>query len=99
MGLGIFGSTAACGQAAAKGPVEVVASAAAHAVQGLAHKVQPRAALELKIRFQLSQSQAAAGDLRLLPAAGGQALEPPVLGGAGQLLPMGGGEPADIGVR
>ena len=80
------------GDAAAKGPVQVEAAAAAGAVQRLAHKVKAGAALELEIRFQLGEGKAAAGDLRLLPAAGGQALKAPVLGGVGQLLPLPGGE-------
>ena len=76
------------GKAAAKGPVQVEAAAAAHAVQRFAHKVKAGTALELEIRFQLGEGKAAAGDLRLLPAAGGQAVEPPVFGGVGQLLPL-----------
>ncbi len=79
--------------------MQVEAAAAAHAVQRFAHKVKARTALELEIRFHLGEGKAAAGDLRLLPAAGGQAVEPPVLGGVGQLLPLGGGEPVHIGVR
>ena len=79
--------------------MQVEAAAAAHAVQRFAHKVKAGTALELEIRFQLGEGKAAAGDLRLLPAAGGQAVEPPVFGDVGQLLPLGGGEPVHIGVR
>ena len=62
------------GKAAAERPVQVEAAAAAGAVQRFAHEVKAGAALELEIRFQLGEGKAAAGDLRLLPAAGGQAL-------------------------
>ena len=60
VGLGFFGGTAACGKAAAEGPVEVVAAAAAGAVQRLAHKVESRTALELEIVLDLVQKQASA---------------------------------------
>ena len=53
------------GDAAAKGPVQVEAAAAAGAVQRFTHKVKAGAALELEIRFQLGEGKAAAGDLRL----------------------------------
>ena len=65
-----FCRTAPGGKAAAKGPVQVEAAAAAHAVQRFAHKVKAGTALELEIRFQLGEGKATAGDLRLLPAAG-----------------------------
>lgn len=66
-------------KAGAERPVQVKTAAAACAVQRFAHKVKAGTALELEIRFQLGEGKAAAGDLRLLPAAGGQAVEPPVL--------------------
>ena len=47
-------------------------------VQRFAHKVKAGAALELEAGGHFGQAQAAAGGLGLLPAAGGQALEPPV---------------------
>ena len=81
---------------AAEGPVQIEAAAAAGAVQCFAHKIQARAALKLKMRIHFPQREPAAGHLRLLPAAGGQALKAPVLGGVGQLLPLGGG---DTGAR
>ena len=96
VGLGFFGGTAACGKAAAEGPVEVVAAAAAGAVQRLAHKVESRTALELEIVLDLVQKQAAAGGLSLLPAAGCQALEPPALGCGGEFRPRGGGQGAGV---
>ena len=68
------------GDAAAKGPVQVEAAAAAGAVQRFTHKVKAGAALELEAGGHFGQAQAAAGGLGLLPAAGGQALEQPVLG-------------------
>mgnify|MGYP002236235517 CR=1 FL=1 len=77
------------GDAAAKGPVQVEAAAAAGAVQRFTHKVKAGAALELEAGGHFGQAQAAAGGLGLLPAAGGQALEQPVLGRVGQHLPGG----------
>ena len=77
---------------AAEGPVQIEAAAAAGAVQRFAHKIQARAALKLKMCIHFPQREPAAGHLRLLPAAGGQALKAPVLGGVGQLLPLPGGE-------
>ena len=75
------------GKAAAERPVQVEAAAASGAVQRFPHEVQPRTALELEGRFHLGQGKPAAGGLRLPPAAGGKPLAPPVLGGAGKLLP------------
>ena len=90
------GRAAACrlpgGDAAAEGPVQVEAAAAAGAVQRFAHEVKAGAALELEVRVHLPQGKAAAGHLGLLPAAGGEPLKPPVFGGAGQLLPLARGE-------
>ena len=68
--------------------MEVEAAAAAGAVQSLAHKVEPRAAPELKIRLQLFQRKAAPGGLGLLPAAEAEAAEPPCLAGMGQPPPV-----------
>ena len=77
---------------ATEGPVQIEAAAAAGAVQRFAHKIQARTALKLKMRIHFPQREPAAGHLRLLPAAGGQALKAPVLGGVGQLLPLPGAE-------
>ena len=82
--------------AAAEGPVEVVAAAAAGAVQRLAHEVESRTALELEIVLYLVQKQAAAGGLSLLPAAGRQAIETPALGRGGEFRPRGGGQGAGV---
>ena len=76
--------------------MEVVAAAAAGAVQRLAHEVESRTALELEIVLYLVQQQAAAGGLSLLPAAGRQALEPPALGCGGEFRPRGGGQGAGV---
>ena len=72
--------------------MQVKTAAAACAVQRFAHKVKARTALELEVLIHLPQGQPAAGGLGLLPAAGGQPLKAPVLGGVGQLLPLCGGE-------
>ena len=79
-------------KAGAERPVQVETAAAACAVQRFAHKVKARTALELEVLIHLPQGQPAAGGLGLLPAAGGQLLKAPVLGGVGQLLPLCGGE-------
>ena len=54
------------GDAAAKGPVQVEAAAAAGAVQRFAHKVKARTALELEVLIHLPQGQPASV-LILLP--------------------------------
>ena len=82
--------------AAAEGPVEVVAAAAARAVQRLAHEVKARTALELEVVLHLVQQQSAAGRLGLLPAAGGQPLEPPALGRGGELRPRRSGQGSGV---
>ena len=61
-----------------------------------AHEVKARTALELEVVLHLVQQQSAAGRLGLLPAAGGQPLEPPALGRGGELRPRRSGQGAGV---
>ena len=79
--------------------MQVEAAAASGAVQRFPHEVQPRTAPELEGGLYLGQGKPAAGGLRLPPAAGGKPLEPPVLGGAGKLLPAACGQGVGGGIR
>ena len=76
--------------------MEVEPAAAAGAVQRLAHKVKARAALELEPLVHFVEAEAAAGGLGLLPAAGGQPLEPPALDCGGELRPRRSGQGAGV---
>ena len=87
------------GKTAAERPVQVEAATASGAVQRFPHEVQPRTAPELEGRFHLGQGKPAAGGLRLPPAAGGEPLEPPVLGNVGELLPAACGQGVGGSIR
>ena len=89
------GCMTACGDAAAKGPVEIEAAATARCVQCFSDYVKIWHGTHHEAFFvYLRKGHAAAGGLCLLPAEGGQTCELPVLKGAGESWEIGGGEAA-----